>query len=237
MDITCDHCKAKLNVPDDKLPPGKKIALACPKCKAKLLVSRPPAKEVPAKKETPVKKEPPAKKGTSKQSPAGAKDQRDVPDDQDQGNEFLEFFGEDRSLALVIENNDDVAQKIRASIEEMGYKYVRAQNTREAIARMREYNFGLITLSDRFDGIDLEYSPILEYLNHLSMSLRRRIFLVLIGKGFKTMDLMAAFSMSANLVMGADDLDNLTRALKQSMADNKRFYGIFMETLAEVGKE
>jgi hypothetical protein len=102
---------------------------------------------------------------------------------------------------------------------------------------MREYNFALITLPDRFDGIDLEFSPILEYLNHLPMSLRRRIFLILIGKTFKTMDLMAAFSMSANLVVGADDLDNLTRALKQSMADHERFYGIFMETLAELGKE
>ena len=235
MDVTCDHCKARLNVPDDKLLPGKKVTLVCPKCKAKLLVSRPPSKEVPAKKETLVKEEPPAKKDTSGQAPAESKASTDLK--KDQGDEFLEFFGEDRSLALVIENNDDVAKKLQASVEEMGYKYVRAQNTREAIARMREYNFALITLSDRFDGIDLEYSPILEYLNHLPMSLRRRIFLILIGKGFKTMDLMAAFSMSANLVIGADDLVNMTRALNQSMADHKRFYGIFMEILAEVGKE
>ena len=222
MDITCDSCKARWNIPDEKLPPGKKVAITCPKCKGKLLVSRPPAeKRAPKKLAEPAKEAP------------KVVDRVEGPGEE----EYLEFFGEDRTLALVIENNDAVAEKLKGSVAATGFKYVRAQNTREAIARMREYNFGLVILSDRFDGIELEQSPILEYLNHLSMSMRRRIFLVLLGENFRTMDLMAAFSMSANLVVGSNDLDNLTRALKQSLADYKRFYSIFMETLAEAGKE
>jgi predicted Zn finger-like uncharacterized protein len=224
MDIICDSCKAKLNIPDEKLPPGKKLAVTCPKCQEKLLVSRPSEEKKEKKAEKPVKDVSDTIEKTEVQ-------------DQDDKDEFLEFYGEDRNLALVIENNDDVAEKIKASVVEMGYKYVRANNTREAIARLREYNFGFVALSDRFDGIELEFSPILEYLNHLSMSLRRRLFLVLIGENFKTMDLLTAFAMSANLVVGSNDLDNLKRALKQSIAEYKKFYSIFMETLEEVGKE
>lgn len=224
MDIICDSCKAKLNIPDEKVLPGKKLAVTCPKCQEKLMVSR-PSDEKGTKK---VKAEEYAKPDPEK------KDHAEEIGEQD---EFLEFYGEDRNLALVVENSDAVANKLKKSVEETGFKYVRAQNTREAIARLREYNFGLVMLSDRFDGIELEHSPILEYLNHLSMSLRRRLFLILIGENFRTMDLMSAFAKSANLVVGSHDLDNLTRAMKQSMADHKKFYSIFVETLAEVGKE
>ena len=39
METTCEHCKAKLNIPDEKIPKNKTVKIACPKCKKKITLS------------------------------------------------------------------------------------------------------------------------------------------------------------------------------------------------------
>ncbi len=101
---------------------------------------------------------------------------------------------------------------------------------------MRFHTFDLVILTDRFDGIELGQSPVLQYLNHLSMSIRRRMFVALVGDAFNTMDHMMAFAMSANLVINRRDLDKLAGILKNAVSDNEKFYKVFMDTLSELGK-
>jgi len=36
MNVTCHHCKTKLNIPDHKVPKGKESTLTCPKCKERI---------------------------------------------------------------------------------------------------------------------------------------------------------------------------------------------------------
>lgn len=38
MNIICDHCQTKLNIPDEKLPKDKNTTVNCPKCKGKLTI-------------------------------------------------------------------------------------------------------------------------------------------------------------------------------------------------------
>ena len=51
MNVICQNCKAKLNIPDHKIPKNKDAILKCPKCKETIQVSAPdmklnnPAKE------------------------------------------------------------------------------------------------------------------------------------------------------------------------------------------------
>ena len=47
---------------------------------------------------------------------------------------------------------------------------------------------------------------------------------------------MKAFAMSANAVINRKDLDKTTSILKKAIVDNAKFYKIFMDTLAEVGR-
>jgi hypothetical protein len=74
------------------------------------------------------------------------------------------------------------------------------------------------------------------YINQLSMSIRRRIFLTLIGEDLKTMDEMQAFSLSANLVVNINDIKNLSFIMKKALKEHEKFYKVFMDTLAELGK-
>ncbi len=39
MNITCDNCMARLNIPDDKLPREKPSVFKCPKCREKVTVN------------------------------------------------------------------------------------------------------------------------------------------------------------------------------------------------------
>jgi len=134
-------------------------------------------------------------------------------------------------LALVMGNNVRDIEKLGQAVEGLGYRCVSVRDTEIAIGKMKLHNFDLMILSDQFDSIELLKSPVFHYLNHLSMSVRRRIFICLIGDGFETMDNMMAFSMSANLVVNWKDIDKLPAILKRSILENGKFYKVFIETL------
>ncbi len=223
MEIRCENCRTKLNIPDEKIPKGQRVTVSCPKCKGKLTLDDRSAK---AEKPSPAvdeKAAPQESRADTAKAYAGE-------------GSALEFYDEGIKLALVAENDPDQCEKIRPAIEGIGYKYVAAEDTNQAISNMRFHTFDLVILADQFDGIGLGQSPVLQYLNHLSMSIRRRMFVALVGDGFNTMDHMMAFTMSANLVINKRDLDKLAGILKNAVSDNEKFYKVFMDTLSEIGK-
>ena len=152
------------------------------------------------------------------------------------GDQALDFFEEGIKLALIMPNSSMNEDRLRAGIEIIGYKCIPTPNTRDAIGKLRFHHFDLIILADGFDNQPLDHSVIVNYLNRLSMSVRRRIFLALISDNFKTMDNMMAFAMSANVVINSKDIEKLHLILKKAVSENERFYKIFMDTLVETGK-
>ena len=224
MDVICDNCHVKINVPEEKIPVGKRVSIRCPKCQNRVAI---PA--VSESEDTATDLDVIVEEGG--ESGEDASIRASEVDDS-----FLEFYEEGAKLALVLENHPEDLERARQAVEDLGYRYVTAENTRAAVGKMRLYHFDLVMISDQFDDIDLEQSPVLQYLNNLSMSLRRVVFLVLVGQEYKTLDNMKAFVLSANLVVNRKDMDKFTAILKQALSDHQRFYKVFMDTLAEVGK-
>jgi len=64
---------------------------------------------------------------------------------------------------------------------------------------------------------------------------RRGLFVVWIGKGVQTGDLMLALSKSADLVIDEKDVDRIPEILPKAMEERQRFYGPFREILRELG--
>ena len=208
MDITCDSCGAAFKIPDEKLPPNKVISATCPRCKAKIKIdTRKPDKEIIS------------------------------GETLEQDSRPLELFEEGTRLALVLNRDDGQINDIDSVLKELKYKPIIATSIQDAMGKLRLYHFDLIILSDGFDGQNIEGSPVTHYLNHLSMSVRRKIFLVLVSEKFDTMDNMMAFTLSANLVINPADLSRLRLILNKAIPDHEKFYKIFMDTLKEVGKE
>ena len=214
MDVTCKSCGTTLKIPDEKLPPNQAVSVTCPKCKGKIRIEPSDRRLVSAKEEF---------------EEAGIEYEDDTSP--------LEFFEEGTRLALVLDGDEANVTEITPALEELSYKPILPTSIGEAMGKLRLYHFDLILLSDGFDGQNLERSPITNYLNHLSMSVRRKTFLVLLSQKFKTMDNMRAFGESANLVVNPDDLSSLPLILKKAISDNEKFYKVFMDTIKEVGKE
>ncbi len=226
METTCEHCKAKLNIPDEKIPKNQKVKIACPKCKKKMTLNA--AKK---RNETGSFHLQFIESSQTGESGEEAYGYGDYSDDQ-----ALAFYEEGTKLALVMDNHSEHIENIRMDVGQLGYKAISAPNIRDAIGRMRYHHFDLVILSDGFDGQSLERNPILSYLNNLSMAVRRRMFVALMGEGFKTMDDMMAFALSVNLVVNTKELDKLSAILKRAISDYEKFYKVFMDTMVELGK-
>lgn len=234
MEVTCEHCKTKLNVPDEKIPKDQLVRINCPKCKNKISIdSRKKAKEESPENNNFSETGKLHLKFIEPQQNKAEEESYSYEDYSDE--ESLEFFDDNTQLALVMSENSDGSNKIKAAIEGLDYKYIESSNTRDALGKMRFHHFDIIFLSEGFDGQELNNSPVLNYLNHISMSSRRRIFLALMGSQFKTMDEMMAYAMSANAVINPKDTEQLGSILKKSIADHNKFYKIFMDTMIEVG--
>ena len=231
MEVTCGQCKSRFNIPDDKVPKDKVLKINCPKCKGKISLGG----EVP---EPPPKADEPGEfrmkfidPQAGRRAPEESYGYEDFTTDQ-----ALDFFEEGIKLALIMRNSSMNEDRLRAGLELIGYKCVPTPNTRDAIGKLRFHNFDLIILADGFDNQPLEHSVIVNYLNRLSMSVRRKVFVALISDHFKTMDNMMAFAMSANVVINSKDIEKLHLILKKAVSENERFYKVFMDTMVETGK-
>ena len=229
MEVTCEHCNARLNIPDDKLPPNRRVAINCPKCTNKITIDtggqeqgQPPAD---------IRRSEPEAGRPELQEPAGPEDVSDEQDDS-----VLDIFEEGKKLALVMGRNPSQNETFKAAAQGLGFQCVTVENSREAIGKLRFHHFDLILLADGFDGKSAAESPIMAHLNRQSMTVRRKMFLALAGETFKTTDNMMAYALSANLVVNERDLDKLSGVLKTSMAENEKFYKVFMDTLVELGR-
>jgi len=241
MEIVCESCKAKLNIPDEKLPHGQRVSVRCPRCKNKLVIDTTVEQPDSAALSDPGT-------GTSEPAPLDtpASPATEEPESPPNGDPFdmddsdmsgpLDDYGEAEKLALVMVLDTHPSDKIDATLTELGYHTIYAKNTQEAVGKMRLQNFDLVILTDLFDNIPLGRSPVLQYLNQISMSVRRKMFVFLLSDTFRTMDQMMAFAMSANLVMNWKDVERLSNILTKALSDNEKFYKVFMDTLKETGK-
>jgi CheY-like chemotaxis protein len=236
MELTCEHCKAKLNIPEDRIPKDRTVQLTCPKCKGKMTLGGKKAAaggplQNPASASVRGQQEGFSQGSSARSSKEGAYSYEDYSSD-----EALVFYEEGTKLALVMADYPGHPERIQKSLKQLGYECISTPNTRDAIGKLRFHHFDLVVLSDGFAGQPIENNQITHFMNRLPMSVRRRIFLVFLSDKFKTMDNMMAFARSANVVINTRDLDKLHLVLKKAISENEKFYKVFMDTLAEVGK-
>jgi hypothetical protein len=211
MEVICSSCNTKLNVPDEKIPKDQAVNINCPKCKNKISINPPGSDEEPS---------------TSQE----AAYYEDFSSD-----ESLDYYDDEVKLALVMVD-ESIGNQVKTAVEEYGYKSIVSPNIRDALSKMRYHHFDLIILGEGFDNQEIVGGPIMNYLNHLGMSTRRRIFLAIISDKYKTMDDMMAFSLSANMTVNTKDLEKLPVLLKRGISDYEKFYKVFLDTLKEEGK-
>ncbi len=224
MKITCNSCGKTLNIPDEKIPPNKKVSISCPACKNKITVEKP---EQLSEDATKTEKSEPAAEGQHEEA-------LELTDPSQFADEELDILEEGAKRALVCDTTNQ--EKIVSQLKEMGYIAKAVTSSSEAIGRIKFTEYDVVVLSETFAGSTVENNSTLKYIQPMPMVTRRKMFVVLLGNNFRTMDNMASFALSVNVVINNKDIDNLDRILKKSILDNDAFYKVFRETLISIGK-
>jgi CheY-like chemotaxis protein len=157
-------------------------------------------------------------------------------EDYDFADRPLDYMGEVGATALLCEPDPIIRKKICVSLEEIGYRITVPATAKEALNIMRLHLFDVVVVNELFDAEDRKANEVLSYLESVAMSSRRRLFVVLISAKYRTMDEMAAFNLSVNMVINIQSLDKTAMIIKRGVADNRAFYHVFQETLQKMGK-
>ena len=118
----------------------------------------------------------------------------------------------------------------------MGYQVTEPAAARDALKNMRFHVYDVVVVNDNFDRSGKEANAVLDYLENLSMSTRRQIFVAMISDTYRTLDNMAAFHRSVNITINTKNIDDVDKIIAQGKADNEAFYHIFRETLKKTSR-
>ncbi|MGD9042207.1 MAG: zinc-ribbon domain-containing protein [Desulfobacterales bacterium] len=214
MNIICSNCQSKFKIPDEKIPPGKRTTVPCPKCKGKISLGN---------------------KGGSASSRVSYVDTNSNAA-YDAGDKPFDFIEEEGLTALVCESNPLVQDTISRALELMEYQITKAESARDALKRMRYHNYDLFVVNESFDTDNPESNGVLLYLERLTMAVRRNMFIALVSDRFRTMDNMMALNKSVNLIINIKNIEDIGKILSRGITDNEFFYRVFKSTLKEVGR-
>jgi len=148
----------------------------------------------------------------------------------------FDFVGEGGATALVCEPDPAVREKIGGGLKDLDYQVTSPEKAKDALKAMRFHVFDVVVVNELFDTANPEANDVLQYLENLNMTTRRRFFVALVSEKYRTMDNMAAFNRSVNIVINLNSIGDAGKIIKQGVADNRAFYHVFQETLQKMGK-
>ena len=218
MDIICESCESKFRIADEKLPKDKTAFLKCPKCQNRISVQ-------------------PNRKAADDSDQLNIEDDffsfdEDEGESDDASDKPFDFVEEEGKTALLCESDPMIRKTITPVLDVLEYHITEVNNSREALKTMRYHSFDLIVVNEYFDTKDPDTNGVLIYLERLNMAVRRNIYVAMLCRRFRTMDNMAAFQKSVNMVVNMDNIADFDKILRRGMADHGLFYQAYKDCLA-----
>jgi predicted Zn finger-like uncharacterized protein len=247
MIIACQKCSSRLQVDETKVPTGA-FSIRCPKCNSTVEFTPPsPALENSALSmgDSPAT----ANSAFERPNPAplfevqGSSSQEEKPE-ASAADMLLELLSKlaGKSLphghnevarsswnprkALVCateENREDIAR----ALVDNGYKVFVANDTRQAVERMRENQLDVVILDSRFDPVEQGTVFVTREISILRPAQRRRVFFVLLSPSLRTMDPHAAFLNNVNAVINLNEMPEMPRLIEHRLREYNELYKDF----------
>ncbi len=145
------------------------------------------------------------------------------------------FVKERGKTALICEADPVVRVKISNILEEMGYYITESATAHDSLRDMRFHAYHLIVVNENFDAQGAADNHVLDYIRHLPMNVRRNIFVIMLSVGVSTMDNMAAFAESVNLIINLENIDDAGAIIERGIADDEAFYSTFKSAMKKAG--
>ena len=253
MLLVCPQCSARLQL-DDAKAPSRPFSVRCPKCQtsvnhspAAVAETTAPSEEAPAANasESTMRFEAPT--AAPRYKPR-AESNIAVTADEPIG----DLASIAKLLAAALQPHPDGAnhkrpkwdrrkalvcaspayrETIAESLANNEYDVFVASTMVEGLGRMREEKMDVIVLDANFDPVEQGVAFITREVRLLRPSERRRLFLVYLTAGVRTMDLHASFLQNVNMVVNPSDVDQLPDALELSIRHYNELYKPFNRAL------
>ena len=115
------------------------------------------------------------------------------------------------------------------------YEVFIAANMAQGLGRMREERMDVIVLDANFDPLEQGVAFITREVRLMRPSERRRLFLVYLTAGVRTMDLHAAFLQNVNLVVNPSDIEQLPEVVDICIRHYNELYRPLLRALRGTG--
>jgi len=254
MVVICTKCEARLQL-DEAKTPTRPFTVRCPKCHTSVSVQSTTAvgegdisaAETPAPSRSPFERPATAPRFTPEESGANSVGQSGaLPGLNDLAKLLAEAMrqsdgvvaaGRGRSRPawdrrkILICASPAYREVIARPLAEQDYDVFVADNMAQGLGRMREERMDIVILDANFDPLEQGVAFITREVRLMRPSDRRRLFLVYLASGVRTMDLHAAFLHNVNLVINPSDVEQLPEALEVSLRHYNELYRDFARAL------
>jgi predicted Zn finger-like uncharacterized protein len=256
MVIICQQCSARLQLDDTKVP-ARSFTVRCPKCQH-IINAQPPAQTTGEQgavglsgstsiSNSRFERPRPAPAYKPAEDTAGAP-QDPAAADRDQAAELLASLfqramgtaaeaskGSDRRgqahrRALICASEDHRFAVARALVEN-GYEAYVAEDTTQAIERMREDQMDVVLLDPLFDQQEQGAAFIKREVSALRPAARRRLFFVHLLPDARSGDQHAAFVNHANLTINPSEIEEMPYVLERAIRNFNELYRDFNRAL------
>ena len=251
MVITCQQCSARLQLDDSKIP-ARSFTVRCPKCQH--VINAQPASsggalglgEMPATQ--PARASRPVAAPIFKPEANGADDAPDgnaLHGDRDEITNLLSALLQRAMTTAATEASRGVGQldlmhrcvlvcaspdhrfNVARTLVENGHEVYVAEDTTQAIERMREKKMDVVILEPSFDPQEQGAAFIRREIAALRPSARRRLFFVILSPDLRSGDTHQAFLAHANLIVNAGDIEEMPQLLDRGIRDFNELYREF----------
>ncbi|MFO7749734.1 MAG: zinc-ribbon domain-containing protein [Desulfobacteraceae bacterium] len=214
MEITCSSCQARFNIPESRIPKNRRASFLCPKCKQRIHLDP----------------------DSGKTGKAAVQEESGTVEDYDAANKPFDFLDENARTALVCMGDARAKKTVEMVLTSLGFYLKSPENIDTALQQMTYHLFDLIAVDGEFDENGRGAAALAKHIEAIDMAERRSLFFVRITSAFNTMDKMAAFHDSVNLMVNRKDLGNLEKILVTAMDDHEKFYAVFNDSLKTTGR-
>lgn len=242
MIIVCPKCSSRLQVDEMKIP-SKPFTIRCPKCNSSVDSSN--ASSITEQTAVSIGVSPSSENPRMEQSKAAPLFESEAapvtPSATDKLVELLtslvnqpasngyspaarSSWNPRKALVCTVEEN---RESVARSLSENNYQVFVAQDSRQAVERMRENRLDVVVLDSRFDPVEQGPVFVTREVSVLRPTQRRRVFFVLLSPTLRTMDAHAAFLNNVNAVVNVNDVAELPKLIEHRLREFNELYTEF----------
>ena len=239
MIIVCPKCSSRLQVDEMRIP-SKPFTIRCPKCNSSVDANAAIEQSAVSIGASPSSENP----RMEQQKAAPLFEPETAPVTASSADKFMEMLSSlvnqpgtsgyspaarsswnpRKALVCALEEN---RESIARGLSENNYQVFVAQDSRQAVERMRENRLDLVILDSRFDPVEQGSVFVTREVTVLRPAQRRRLFFVLLSPTLRTLDAHAAFLNNVNAVVNVNDLAELPKLIEQRLREFNELYTEF----------